>query len=341
MSDNCPTCGEPVEPGNTYCANHQTPVIAGPPKGGWGSPRLFIAFLLLLAVFLYPKIKNMFGRAEPVNVAPVRWATPAATPEGEASEAESVAPPQKAAAMMPTPTSPAADTKETLATKKVAAASSKSGTPAVAVAACGNGMIEIGEQCDGAALAGATCATLGFAGDCGKDGACVQPGLACLSDCSFDYSGCTAESQLAVQRFVDHKNGTISDRLAALMWEQKCGADDCAELHNVLTTRTWQAGATDWVKALNGENFAGHNDWRLPSVEELRMLLVAVPPCGDNICDAASVWDRKQTAPAGYWSSTTLSLDKSRAWVVSFRDGDVYTAEKGQPLHVRAVRRER
>lgn len=45
---------------------------------------------------------------------------------------------------------------------------------------CGDGAVDPGEDCDGASLAGATCATLGY--DKGS--------LACAGDCHFDTSGC-------------------------------------------------------------------------------------------------------------------------------------------------------
>jgi len=202
---------------------------------------------------------------------------------------------------------------------------------------CGNGVIEPGEECDGPALGGATCARLGFSGDCGQEDLCMHPGLACRSNCTFDYAGCTAESQTPVQRFIDHGNGTATDRLTGLMWELKCPDLTCPERHNVLATLPWRRAAVEWVDALNEERFADHNDWRLPSLDELRTLLAAVPPCPSEPC-AGSVWPRNQTAAAAYWSTTTFAIDKHRAWVVSFRDGDAYAAEKGEPLHMRAVR---
>ncbi|MFV8750731.1 hypothetical protein ACNOYE_09285 [Nannocystaceae bacterium ST9] len=46
---------------------------------------------------------------------------------------------------------------------------------------CGNGVIELGEECDGGALGGATCESEGFG----------SGGLACAADCSFDTSQCS------------------------------------------------------------------------------------------------------------------------------------------------------
>ena len=223
------------------------------------------------------------------------------------------------------------------ATDNRPAASQAAPAVAAVLARCGNGVVDPGEQCDGTALGGATCTSLGFSGDCDQPDACVHTGLSCLGNCRFDFSGCTSESQAAAQRFVDQGNGTATDRLTGLTWELKCTDAQCAERHQVLSAVGWQSAASEWIAALNAEKFAGHNDWRLPTLEELRTLLAAVPPCPTEPC-AVAAWPRNSTAPEGYWSSTTFSIDKHRAWAVSFRDGDVYTAEKGDKLHVRAVR---
>jgi hypothetical protein len=204
-------------------------------------------------------------------------------------------------------------------------------------AACGNGVLDSGELCDGKALGGASCASLGFAGDCGSDSGCLHPSLACLGNCRFDYSGCTAESQAALQRFVDNGDATATDRLTGLTWELKCVTTDCQTEHDVVAKLPWQEAGTRWVSALNAARFAGHDDWRLPSLEELRTLLTAVPPCATPPCPAAA-WPRDGTAAAGYWSSTSFSLDRGRAWAISFGDGEAYTAAKDATLYVRAVR---
>jgi hypothetical protein len=214
-----------------------------------------------------------------------------------------------------------------------------SNSPALAaLARCGNGIIEPGEECDGPTLGDASCRSLGFSGDCGQDGACVRPGLACLRSCRFDYAGCTTANEAALQRIVSNGNGTATDRLTGLMWEQKCSELTCPDQHQVAATLGWRSSATEWVNALNEQRFAGHDDWRLPSLEELRTLLAVVPPCTAEPC-AGSAWPRHETAAAGYWSSTTFAVDTGRAWAVSFGDGEVYTAEKSGALHVRAVRR--
>lgn len=107
---------------------------------------------------------------------------------------------------------------------------------------CGDGVKIATEQCDGAALAGATCESLGFAAGT----------LACGSTCSFDTSGCTGgflatgqttcwggdrnapvpipcagtgqdgETQSGkALAYVDNGDGTITDVNTGLMWEKK------------------------------------------------------------------------------------------------------------------------
>jgi hypothetical protein len=48
---------------------------------------------------------------------------------------------------------------------------------------CGNGAIDAGEDCDGLALGGANCISIGMGFDGGT--------LACAGDCTFDTSACT------------------------------------------------------------------------------------------------------------------------------------------------------
>jgi hypothetical protein len=62
--------------------------------------------------------------------------------------------------------------------------------------------------------------------------------------------------------FVDNGDGTITDRATGLMWEQK-GSKKEQKYYS----------ATKYVEKLNKKKFAGHNDWRLPTIEELYSLL--------------------------------------------------------------------
>jgi hypothetical protein len=62
--------------------------------------------------------------------------------------------------------------------------------------------------------------------------------------------------------FVDNGDGTITDRATGLMWEQKGSKRE----------KSFRS-ATKYVEKLNKKKFAGHDDWRIPTIEELYSLL--------------------------------------------------------------------
>ncbi|MFC1829605.1 DUF1566 domain-containing protein, partial [Thermodesulfobacteriota bacterium] len=64
--------------------------------------------------------------------------------------------------------------------------------------------------------------------------------------------------------FIDNENATITDRYTGLMWQKGCS--DKKERNHP---------RTGYINKLNKERFAGHNDWRVPTLEELASLLEA------------------------------------------------------------------
>jgi len=120
--------------------------------------------------------------------------------------------------------------------------------------------------------------------------------------------------------FVDNGDGTVSDRNTGLMW-QKSGSNNYMSFKD----------AKDYIKSLNQEKFAGYNDWRLPTIEELASLLESSQLNKglyiDPLFDSQQSW---------CWSSTTRS--SGSWWRVYFYNGDVDWCYVGCSSYVRGVR---
>ena len=81
--------------------------------------------------------------------------------------------------------------------------------------------------------------------------------------------------------------------------------------------------AFSYAEKLNANNYAGFNDWRVPTIEELETLLTKKYNLSNNYY---------------YWSSTTNALYTVSAWGVNFYDGYTNDYYKTDSLYVRCVR---
>ena len=115
-----------------------------------------------------------------------------------------------------------------------------------------------------------------------------------------------------VNDFMKNGDGTITDRATGLMWQEEG------------STATLRYGeAQKYIKRLNKQQYAGHSDWRLPTVEELVSLLKNSQRKGVHI---DSAFGNKQ---AICWTADDYYLDSRYtlgAWIVSFKYGKVKKA---------------
>lgn len=234
--------------------------------------------------------------------------------------------------------------------------------PSLVAAACGNSVLDAPEQCDGAALGGATCASLGFT----RGGM-----LGCTAGCGYDVSGCRSQKFLATGQmtcsnsggnvipcagtghdgdlqkgaalaYVDNGDGTITDMNTGLMWEKQSRDGTIHDLDNLYT---WANAFATKIATLNTMRFAGHADWRVPNLNELesiRNLKEAGPAVSavfhTQCSGGCTVLTCSCTRSANYWSSSTYANNPANAWNVNFPAGNVFSFDKTVSFAVRGVR---
>jgi len=142
--------------------------------------------------------------------------------------------------------------------------------------------------------------------------------------------------------------GTVIDNATGLMWEQKTDDNTIHDYNNPKTSNptslyTWADAFDVFLKGLNTANFAGHNDWRIPNVNELQSIVNygAVEPSIYSIFNTPPYYTRPSNPTSFYWTSTTRADDSSIAWWVDFHDGDVWIHDNDKTANwfpVRAVR---
>lgn len=144
--------------------------------------------------------------------------------------------------------------------------------------------------------------------------------------------------------FVDNGDGTILDTVTGLMWEK---LSDDGSIHDKDDPYQWSDAFTTKVAALNsGGGFAGHTDWRLPTVTEQLTIVNygkttfpalydefsngCVPGCTVTTCSCESGFEQ--------WSSTTSHRLPTAAWALGPNSGESRIYFKADLRRVRAAR---
>ncbi|MEK9630091.1 MAG: DUF1566 domain-containing protein [Nitrospinota bacterium] len=88
--------------------------------------------------------------------------------------------------------------------------------------------------------------------------------LACAVSSTF-FVLFSLSSSIWAKPFTDNKNGTVTDESTGLVWQKG------DSFHDLKKGVNWY-DALEYITLKNSEKFAGHDDWRMPTLEELNQL---------------------------------------------------------------------
>lgn len=155
--------------------------------------------------------------------------------------------------------------------------------------------------------------------------------------------------------FIDHADGTVTDKATGLMWK-KCHEGttyhaglsyhlqcDVTDYYNAAQRFDGWPAAFTQVKKVNegtaGESL-GYNDWRLPNINELENLMMTNcynSSLNEVLFPGRTVADTSNASWYAYWSSTAAAHTQTDgfAFTASFMNADSYIADR--QMHSRFV----
>ncbi len=115
------------------------------------------------------------------------------------------------------------------------------------------------------------------------------------------------------KRFVDNGDGTVTDCKSGLMWTRTDTMNDMEKWVNYME-------CVDYARGLSDKKFAGYDDWRLPTRDEMATLYEEAYSLKDKF--GKTIHISECFAPGGGISMVAqLVSGRPRTWVFSLRDG--------------------
>jgi hypothetical protein len=114
--------------------------------------------------------------------------------------------------------------------------------------------------------------------------------------------------------YIDSNNGTITDKSSNLVWQQ---ADSYHELKNGIN---WYQ-ALEYIDVKNSEKFAGFDDWRLPTIMELKNLYDESRPIKSKDNERIGLSNRFKAGGSYYlWTSKERGLENAWYFGLGFQE---------------------
>jgi hypothetical protein len=125
----------------------------------------------------------------------------------------------------------------------------------------------------------------------------------------------------------------VVDEKTKLMWA--VNSSEAVNFPHQLKPMTWD-DAKDWVVQVNSLSWCGCSNWRLPTIDELKTLLL--PKKYKNLHLREDVFTDINTNSYWVWSSSLVAGNSNYAWIVSFDNGYGSHYTKYVNHYVRLVR---
>ena len=116
------------------------------------------------------------------------------------------------------------------------------------------------------------------------------------------------------ERFVDNGDETVSDRKTGLMWKKTDTMTDLKKWVNY-------QDSVDYVRELKEKRFAGYDDWRLPTKDEMYSLYDETLSQKDKFGKIIHISD-KFASGCGFSMIAKQVDGRMRTWVLKLRDGE-------------------
>jgi hypothetical protein len=142
-----------------------------------------------------------------------------------------------------------------------------------------------------------------------------------------DYYGQDGNYLINPPSLTDNLNGTVTDNLTGLTWEQKTAANE--------QTLYYYSDAVNYCETLS---LGGHDDWRVPTRKEYSTILNLgrVSPALD-----ITYFPYYTSNEIYYWTISPYKIDPTKMWTVQISFGTIEKYPYGEevwPLKVRCVR---
>ena len=114
--------------------------------------------------------------------------------------------------------------------------------------------------------------------------------------------------------YVDNGDGTVSDQNSGLIWQLS------DSYHELKKGMDWYK-AIEYVDLKNSENFAGFNDWRLPTLEELKTIYDSSRPTKSKDNERIGLPESFKGGGSYYlWTNTERGLDNAWYFGLGFKE---------------------